>query len=250
MAVTLPLTHLNERLVCILSFPRTLRELAIARIVELWILGIREIISEGRLELCGIKVIGKGTNSVVFKARHESLGTVLVKALRVDSPRTSLLKEARILQLTNRRGVGPKLYFYTRSFLVEEYVEGEPLHEWVKKADTGTLRRTLRSVIDQLHALDAIGVSHGELSRPGDHILVTKHGDPVLIDFESASLERSKSILTQFMNALLFADKLRLLRVKLGLEDAEKESIISVLRAYKKERSNKYVAKIFDLLDL
>ncbi|MGC8583349.1 MAG: RIO1 family regulatory kinase/ATPase [Thermoproteus sp.] len=153
----------------------------------------RQLSSLGvRVELGGgvmwgpARLLGKGNNGVVVFCRSTHGDIYACKIRRGDAQRPHLLDEARYLQIANGVGVGPKLYAYTRDVLVMEYVEGTPVADWWGAAGAEERARFVADLLRQARALDLAGISHGELSRPGKHVLVAGGGRAVILDFESA----------------------------------------------------------------
>jgi len=199
-------------------------------------LGVEAIVLEGGVEIGRYRVLGKGCASVVVKAIARGR-EVALKVRRTDSDRDSLEREAEILSIANSIGVGPKLLGYTRDILVMECVEGVPLSDWLESVEEPEeIKRLLRKLLIELFEMDEKGICHKELSRPGDHVLVDKRGEPVVLDFETASLESKKSNLTQVLGYLFFGrsghcEKLRsLLRVDV-------DRLRELLREYKRDKS-------------
>lgn len=155
----------------------------------------------GRLIWGPVRILGKGTNGVVVLCRSPHGDIYACKIRRGDAQRPHLLEEARYLKMANGVGVGPRLYAYTKDVLVMEYMKGTPVAEWWSRADPMMKRAFVEDLLRQARALDAIGLSHGELSRPGDHILASDEGKAVILDFESASLGRARNV-TQVANML------------------------------------------------
>ncbi len=215
----------------IISYPSGCPEATRARIIELNLLGVERLVLEGRVEIGRYRVLGKGTTSLVVKGVIRGGRLVTVKMLRTDANRDSLLHEARMLKLANSVGVGPGLIAYSRNFLVWEYVDGVPLGRWLaSRPDPGTLRRVMRAIFDQLHALDRIGLVHGQLSRPKEHVLI-RGEKPVIIDFETSSLESRRKNLTQLAH-ILFRDEH--VREALGVRW---DRVVELLRMYKRDMS-------------
>ena len=111
-------------------YPRGTKAQIKSRIKELQGLGVQGISFQGELKIGTISVLGKGYVGIVVLGK---LGRkkVAIKIRRNDSPRKNLKKEAQLLQITNRYGVGPKLIDYSKNFLVIEYLEGEKIGMYV-----------------------------------------------------------------------------------------------------------------------
>ncbi|ABL77776.1 putative serine/threonine protein kinase [Thermofilum pendens Hrk 5] len=225
-------------------------ECAVQRAVELSMLGVHSLCLVGSVELGSLRVIGKGTTSLVVKGLARS-GVVAVKIRRTDANRVSLLREARILESVKELGVGPRIRCASRNFLVWDFINGVDFAEWVEKvASREELETVLEKLLTKLFLLDQHGIVHAELSQPSNHILVDlERLEPVLVDFESASLDSQKSNLTQFMGFLVnkgnpLSEKLR---KSLGLDDPLKiENLKKLLKAYKLSRDSESFREILD----
>ena len=88
----------------ILCYPNPTEQLIKERLMELRGLGIREILLEGRVEISGLRVLGKGCVSIVVAARG-SAGEVALKIRRVDANRPNLNQEAKLQSLANKLDV-------------------------------------------------------------------------------------------------------------------------------------------------
>jgi putative serine/threonine protein kinase len=84
--------------------------------------------------------------------------------------------------------------------------------------------------------LDRIGLDHGELSHAPKHVIVSKEDKPVIVDFESASLNRRPSNVTSICQFLFLGDEpAKILAKKLGTVD--RETVFEALRRYKNDRT-------------
>jgi len=223
----------------VLCYPSPSYRCCVRRLVELRLLGVLELLEEGGIKVGEVSVVGKGTSAIAIKAVHRSAGAVLVKVRRLDSRRSSLLGEAAALSLANSVGVGPRLIAYSRNALVREYVDGVPLVEFALGSCGGEeLREVFKNLILQLAALDSIGLMHNELARFENHVLVERTSlRPVIIDFESATLSKSRSNVTQLLGFLMnksgFAQALReCTGIRLPAE-----ALRGILKRYKNERN-------------
>jgi|GEM_PF-547686 putative serine/threonine protein kinase len=235
----------------ILCYPQGDLQCAIQRAVELNMLGVRELCLEGETEISGKRIIGKGTTSLVVKGVYLSY-YVAVKTRRCDSNRVSLLHEAKILEKIKGLNIGPELLAASRNFLVWKFIDGVDFADWIRGVDSQEiLREVLCKILYKLYLLDKLGISHNELSKPFNHIIIAvAQREPYIVDFESASTSSGRSNLTQFLGFLLggqarLPDKL----VTYLKVDREKLSDIKqYLKEYKVKRDFASVAKITELL--
>ncbi|RLF06258.1 MAG: serine/threonine protein kinase [Thermoprotei archaeon] len=234
MAKLLRLWELSQAHLRVLAYPSGDPSAARRRLVELAQLGVDALMFEGPVELWGVRVVAKGTTSVVLKGVAGS-SIVAVKARRLDSNRPSLLPEAYRLRLANRAGIGPRLMAASRNFLVWRFIEGVPLESWVLSASLPEVRDVIRRLLQQAATLDRLGLVHKELSRIRGHVLVTRDMQPVIFDFETASLGSGKSNLTQVAQALFIRESEVSRRVRRAF-GVTREEVLEALRAYKRER--------------
>ncbi len=160
-----------------------------------------EVVEGGGVLINGVSVVGKGTNSVVFRCRPTTGQLELAcKLRRGDATRDSLAAEGQLLHLANATGVGPRIYVYSRDVVAYRYVDGVHVDRWWKVADAERKRAFVEELFDQAFRLDRAGISHNELSRLEKHVLVERDL-PVIIDFESATVGGGSNV-TQVANGL------------------------------------------------
>ena len=231
-------------------YPRGTRAQIKSRIKELKALGVESISFQGELQVGTISILGKGYVGIVVLGK---LGRkkVAVKIRRNDSPRKNLKKEARLLQITNRYGVGPKLIDFSKNFLVMEYLEGEKIGKWISdlktKLRTSQIKTVIKKVLEDCYKLDMIGLDHGELSRMPKHVIVGKK--ITIIDFESSSMERRVSNVTSATQAFFIGSGISK-TVKRTYKIPEKKKIINVLRRYKMEQSRESFESLLNVLKI
>ena len=160
-----------------------------------------EVVEGGGVLINGVSVVGKGTNSVVFRCRPTTGQLELAcKLRRGDATKDSLAAEGQLLHLANATGVGPRIYVYSRDVVAYRYVDGVHVDKWWKVADVEKKRAFVEELLDQAFRLDRAGISHNELSRLEKHVLVERDL-PVIIDFESATVGGGSNV-TQVANGL------------------------------------------------
>lgn len=195
------------------------------------------------------RVLGVGHVGVVVKAKVEGF-TVAVKIRRVDADRDSLEGEAKNLEYVNNWGIGPKLYSWSRDFIVMEYVDGVSLSEWLLRVDSvDSLKRVVLELLRQCRLLDLIGVDHGELSRPYRHVLISRSGRVYILDFESASQRRRPRNLSSIASYLFFKPSIvsSVLREKLGFN---LQVALEKVREYVKRRDESSYQSLLETLNL
>jgi putative serine/threonine protein kinase len=219
----------------ILCYPKPNVKEAENRLKELQSLNISKIEFSGEKEVFGFKVLGKGCVGIVVKAYFNNKLAAL-KIRRVDADRPDLTHEAFMLKKANAHNVGPKLYGYTKNFLLMEFINGQSIVEWIKKLrnEKKKLKKVLAKILEDCFKLDEIGLDHGELSRAHKHILINHLDAPVIIDFETASEKRTSSNLTKICNFLFFKSE-----ITFKINEILKIPLIDLRKALKIYKSNK-----------
>ncbi len=241
----------------VLAYPHATQRQKKARVQELLNLGIKSVSFSGSATTLGkITVLGKGYTGVVMLAKDAHNKYCAIKARRTDAPRKNMMHEVARLMQANQESVGPKLYAYSRNFIVMEYVNGQRISDWVeclKGPNTiARLKRVIRSVITDCYRLDKRGVDHGEISNISKHVIIYgKNDKPVIIDFESASDIRRPSNVTSITQAIFISSPIankvqRIYKKTLP----SKDQIISNLRDYKSSPNEQTFNTILETLKI
>jgi len=174
-----------------------------------------------------------------FKGKHSTVYVKDGKAIKVFKPefRYNFWKEVRYLTVLQSRRFVPKLYDFDPSELkVEmEYLNGIPIREFVKVADTEKLRDVLEKCLDICHRLDRMRIQKEEMNHPGKHIIIVQ-GKVYFIDFERAFDSPNPSNVTQFVTYLL--SKPIMEKAKLRVPPVE------LLKEYKRDYSVKSYVRL------
>jgi putative serine/threonine protein kinase len=192
---------------------------------------------ETGVDVHGLRLLGRGYTAVVTIAYHSKLGLGSLKLLRVDSRRSSLIREAEFMKQAEPTGLPPRVYLYRDSYVFYELLPPHEcrsfttvLNELVSSGKVNELKELLLSTLKSLHHLDCLGIDHSEINRPGGHVFYC-NGLIKVIDWESSRLSRKPVNLTSFTSFLLYrykyASKLREL-LKFDLD-----KVIKALRRYK-----------------
>jgi len=234
----------------ILGYPKATKGELTKRHSELKKLGITAVSFQGETILNNIHVLGKGYVGVVVLSKlHKK--DVALKIRRIDSSRSEMKSEAKLLKLANKVNVGPKLVDSSKNFIIMEYVEGQKITDWVRelkgRGSAAKLKSVVRQVLEDCHTLDTIHLDHGELSYIHKHVIVGK--SPCIIDFESGSTNRRTSNVTSATQSIFIGSALSNI-VKNIIKIPNKKKLIGPLKKYKHDQSRENFDEILKMLGL
>ena len=221
----------------ILGFPKSTQRQIEARFAELKKLGVTSVAFTGPIIIEGLNIVGKGYVGIVVLIKIKNKIFAL-KIRRTDSPRKKMSDEAKLLQVANNVGVGPRLIRASKNFLIMEFIKGEKIINWVNnssKSNPTVLKSVIRKVLLDCFSLDQIGLDHGELSVLDKHILIT-NTNITIIDFESSSSKRKTSNVSSATQAILIGTALAKI-VRKKIQVPRRDKIIRLVRNYKKLRT-------------
>ena len=110
-------------------------------------------------------------------------------------------EEAKFLKILNKKGIGPKYLSNKKDELKMEYVKGDRIIDYLKKANKTQIVSMLSKILNQLFIMDSLKINKLELTNPYKHIIVRRH-QPVLIDFERCIYTQKPKNVTQFIQFL------------------------------------------------
>ena len=234
----------------ILGYPKATKGELTKRYSELKKLGITAISFQGETILNNIHVLGKGYVGVVVLAKLRKKDVAL-KIRRIDSSRSEMKSEAKLLKLANKVNIGPKLVDSSKNFIIMEYLDGQKITDWVRelkgRGSAAKLKSVVRQVLEDCYALDTIHLDHGELSYIHKHVIVGK--SPCIIDFESGSTNRRTSNVTSATQSIFIGSALSSI-VKNIIKIPNKKKLIEPLKKYKHDQSRKNFDEILKMLGL
>lgn len=241
----------DERLLKILTYPKNDKEEMLKRIEELKKLGIKAIKLYGPKKIDNLSILGKGCVGLLVIALIDNKEFAL-KIRRMDANRESLDSEWNMQKIANSIGVGPKAYACSKNFLLMELIKGMHFPEWVKSLKGKNKKEALKKVVQKIlidcYRLDEINLDHGELSRAPKHIIITDENKPIIVDFESSSMNRKPSNLTSICQFLFIGSEVsksisKILRI-------DKNALIEALRNYKANPSQESFLKLINVCNL
>ncbi|BBM85211.1 serine/threonine-protein kinase [Candidatus Uabimicrobium amorphum] len=150
-----------------------------------------------------LKEIGQGGMGRVYKAYDKNLDTeVAIKVLLAgesanDKQKTRFLREAQALLALRHKNI---IHIYDvfsqpQLFFTMEYVDGCTLREYQQQHSRKQTIDVLMKVARAVHYMHENGIIHRDL-KPSN-ILVTKEGEPVVMDFGLAKMMDSSGTLTK-----------------------------------------------------
>jgi putative serine/threonine protein kinase len=239
----------EEPYASIICYPRPNKAEIKKRLKEMQKLGIEALEFRGEKEAFSIPVLGKGCVGVVTIA-YRNGEIVALKIRRVDADRSRMKQEAKMLKKANSMRVGPKLLDVSKNFLLMQFIDGYLLPKWLEKHIEKTqVRKILREVLEQCWRLDKAGLDHGELSHAPKHIIINKEGEPFIVDFETASLNRKPSNVTSICQFLFISG---VVAKKVAEKSGERngKAVIEALRRYKKDRTRENFERVLEVCGL
>jgi putative serine/threonine protein kinase len=239
----------DEPYVAVVCYPKPSKTESRNRMNELKRLGVDALVFSGEKHVSNLPVLGKGCVGIVMLA-FRNREKMALKIRRTDADRSKMLDEAVLLKKANSVSVGPKLLGVSKNLLLMQFIDGDLLPTWLEKRRGKTqIRKALREILEQCYRLDKVGLDHGELSHAPKHVLISKAGEPFIVDFETASLIRRPSNVTSICQFLFIgSESARKIAESLGEKD--KTAVVETLRLYKKDRTRDNFEKILTVCGL
>ncbi len=221
-----------------------------SRIDELKNLGVVKLISYGSVVLGDMRVVGKGHAAVIVLARMSNGDVVAVKIRRLDSKRQSLEDEGRLLSIAYETGYAPKVYGYSRNYVIREYIDGPTLGRFlVSTRDRRNIVKALVSLLQGARALDIVGIELDEISNPSDQVVLYQ-GDPekpMFIDFETGRIRKPSSNVTSVLGFIVGRSvQGRRVRDLAGLGNDDIAKLRELARLYKQTSCEEVREQIFN----
>lgn len=162
-------------------------------------------------------------------------------------------KEAKILRILNKKGIGPKLYKYDKknNSLIMEYINGQRIFEFINNHEKNEIIDIIKKILQQLEVLEDLHINKKEMTNPYKHIIikydnVKGNKEPVLIDFERATHSEKTKNITQFIQFLISGKMKYALKNKKMLIDHKK--MIEIAKTYKNTNEKEVVEKIIECI--
>jgi predicted Ser/Thr protein kinase len=173
--------------------------------------------------------LARGKRGIAYTAK---LGRkkVLLKEFNPKADINTIANEAKMLQVANAKHVGPAFIALHDGVLVREFVDGDRIGEWMRKATKAKIKAALLAILDQCRALDELGINKLEMTHPHKHILMQRN-KPVMIDFDRARYATRPKNVTQVCQWMTSKEMLKELQEKSVRID--REAMLAHARKYK-----------------
>src|SRR4030042_1419554 len=233
----------------ILCYPRASKDEVKKRLRQLAKMKLTAFEFVGDKQILNLQILGKGCVGLVVLARRNG-EHVALKIRRIDADRLGMQREAKLLSMANSVEIGPRLLGGSKDFLVMEFVDGNLFPEWlVKTRSKKRVKTVLREILEQCWQLDKIGLDPGELSHAPKHIMVNREDRSILVDFETASMNRRSSNVTSVCQFLFLGSEVaKTIAKKIGV--IGKDALVAALRRYKKDGNHKHFDSVLSICRL
>jgi putative serine/threonine protein kinase len=170
---------------------------------------------------------------------------VLIKEFNPKSDVDTIAHEAAILQLVNKKGVGPVFIKLENGMLIREFIEGEEIVDWMRHAQKPAIKKILLDILEQCRKLDLLNINKLEMTHPHKHILV-RRAKAVFIDFDRARKTEKPKNVTQVLQWMTNKELTLLLTEKNIALD--REAMLSHAKSYKGNYGKLAYARIREVI--
>ena len=171
-------------------------------------------------------------------------GTVYIEGKCIIKKASSyqIKNEVDWLKKLNKRKIGPKLVDYGEDWFRAEYIKGERIEEYVKRAEPKKITKSLKDCLKQCRVMDLLNMNKKEMHHPYKHVIIRKN-KPRFIDFERCKITENPKNVTQFCQyilklSLIFKDKV----------NVDRDEMIKAMKEYKRNQNEKSFRKILKLI--
>ena len=185
--------------------------------------------------IINIKYFAKGKRGIIFTGNHKNKKI----AIKIKNPDSSAIlrisNEIEFLKILNKKGIGPKLLFYDKNYLIYKFIDGEFIANYLKNNKKENIKKVIKNLMNQMFVMDKLKMNKEEMSHPQKHIIINKKNNPILIDFERSRYTIKPSNVTQFTDFLMSKEVSIIL--KNNNMKVNNKKIISAAKIYKKQQN-------------
>ncbi|MAG08451.1 hypothetical protein CMO89_03185 [Candidatus Woesearchaeota archaeon] len=212
-----------------------------------YLLSKSNILKKLEKRFSNIRYLAKGHRGLLFTALYKKK-KVTIKIKNPESEAVGRISnETDWLKKLNKARIGPKLLFKDKEYFAYNYIEGDFILDFIRKAKKKEVIDIIKNVFGQMFVLDKLGVNKEEMHHPVKHVIIGKSLKVTLLDFERCHKSLKPKNVTQFVQFVSSSnvqDLLKKKRVKVS------RSLIRKYAAkYKKERIKDNLNNILDCIE-
>ncbi len=154
-----------------------------------------------------LTLFARGHRGLVFSGFLKKK-KVAIKMQRPDiAAHGTVAREANVLRILNRHGIGPRLIVAGKDYFMYEFVDGLFFLPFIRQASGPVVKSVLVALFYQMKKLDELGMTKEEMHHPFKHILIpkiisTNKPAAVLLDFERCKKTSKPHNVTQFSECI------------------------------------------------
>lgn len=185
-----------------------------------------------------MQFLARGKRGEVYTEKYKGKRVVIKRERAGSTAINRLENEAYWLKKLNKKKIGPRFIKLEQGNLVMEYVQGEPIGEYLAKKKL--TKALVKEVLEQCRIMDELQVNKLEMNHPTKHIIIKKgkvrRKTVVMIDFERCKQTEKPKNVTQFCQYVL------------KYKGFQRKKIKQVLQQYKKSYSEKDYQELLRVL--
>ena len=175
-----------------------------------------------------LNLLAKGWRGEIYTF-YEDNNVFCIKKARHKEVFYAIEKEANILSCLYGDKRFPQIVSQGKDFFVYKYIEAEAFEKVFWLLEKEHQINILISILEAAYYLDSIGINRGEFDKEYKNILIDKHLNVYILDFDRGSFSKNPKNITQFIQSL---------RTKGFIS---KEKAIELGRMYKINREEVYL---------
>ncbi|MCY0849763.1 serine/threonine protein kinase [Sulfuracidifex metallicus] len=182
---------------------------------ELLNAGIKELLSEGKVKINDVMVIGKGKSGIVAMIDNERV----VKIRRTDSPKPSMEQECSYQR--NAFPVSPKVFSCGKNFIIMQRING---YMFPRKPSVEEVKLALIAARN----LELLHVQHKEIARPWKNVMIDKDR-AFIVDYDSATFKPSPNNVSKILSSF---KETRELSIKYSKREIDFNKLLELINLY------------------
>ena len=159
---------------------------------------------EKNKKISNVKFLTKGKHSFVYDCNYENKNCILKINLFNNEREVFFLKKLKTFNFV------PKLFFYSKDFIIMEKIFGKTIKEFLesKRIKKNTKLKIIEKIFEICQKLDKLQINKMEMTNPYKHVFITKNYSIKFIDFERSKFTNRVKNENQFKQYLKRYEKI------------------------------------------